>query len=388
MSISKAHAMDAIYYNGKDKNHQRNDRPILQVVRSKFSANGVLNWNNSTLTFQINPQDNLQGMVLSIGGVSALAANQSYRVGFLFNAISLVKVCVAGSDWLSISGADLFTSAMLDCLNNDAKARLIALATPDANGNCQIPLSMLFSRFKAGDMKPKAFPFHLCNQGITLQITLQNVVYGTSASSWNANFTSANVICKHIIDKSVAPISLAPNEFYSYPTRLTTFLQFAVVGSTSSASPTTVQLNSFVAGKLKGLRLLAYDNATSGDTAVYTKGVQLKNLKLTQSGNILYDMENDTAQIFQLQEDTAPADWIDNTVALSPTTQYCYRLNLACMDYVNSNYEASGLNLASNFINLSATFPNTNNYTWIVIMDYQGHMIVHNGVVKFDYAIV
>lgn len=383
MSISKANVKDALYYNGKDPDHQRNERPLLQVVRSKYSGQGVLSFNNSTITFNINPQDNIQALVLSVGGVAALAANQSYRNGFLFNAIQLLKICVAGSDWLSISGADLFTSAMADCLNNDAKSRLIALATPDANGSCQIPLSLLFSRFKAGSMKPKPYPLHLNNQGITIQITLQNVVYGSAASSWSPAFTSANILAKHVIDKSVAPIQLAPNEFYSYPTRLTTFLQFVVTGSTTAASPTTVQLNSFVAGKLKGLRLIAYDN-TDNSTAVYTRGVKLSNIKLTQSGNILYDEENDTHQVFALQEDVAPYDWQET----SGTNQFAYRLNLACMDYVNSNYEASGLNLASNFINLSMTMPTTNQHTLFVIMDYQGHMIVHNGVCKFDYSMM
>ena len=379
-NLNVADAHSPLYYDGSHGDHTQEKQQYLIVNRAQYTPAGVLNLNNSVITFQVPAIDMFSNMALQIGGLTSLTANQDLSVGWGFNCIDNIKVQIGNSDVITYHGTNLFHNAMSDCADESKRQQMLTnagLASSVAQ-DAIIPLTLLWSRLMA--LRPKLpFPAYMVSAGMNLQIQLRNPCEGSASTSYDTNFSTCRLLLRSVIDKS-GGIQLKQGQVYHYPCSIGSFFKNNVTGSTSTASRCSVQLSSFYAGRLRNIKILAVET-TSSTTNQWTKAARLQNIRLLQAGQVLYDFPSVSSDVFE-----GVVNMSSNVFTAGGAARYFYNLNLAALDNVNINMSHNGINLSNQFLTLEFTTPNTNNFDIYVFYEYSGSIIVADKNAMISYV--
>jgi hypothetical protein len=369
-----------LYYDNSHSDQHQESQSYLVVNRASYSPAGVLNVNGNVLTFQVPALDMFSQMVLQLGGFAATAANQTVSVGWGFNAIDNIKLQIGNSDVLTVSGAQIFHNVMSDCETQDKKVHILRNAglANDLTQDAIIPLSLLWSRFIASKVK-KPFPAYMVGSGLNLQIQLKQFMEGSAGSSYVGTFSTCRLLMRHIVDKSGGVI-LKGGQVYHYPCSIGSFIKQNVTGATAPSNRVSINLQSFYAGRLRNIKLLAVDT-TDATTNKYTKATRLQNIRLLQAGQVIYDFPSISSDAFE----TAVL-FDNNTFVTDSTVRYIYNLNLAALDNTNPNMSHNGINLSNQFLTLEFTTAAANNYDVYIMYEYSGSLIVADKSVMISYV--
>lgn len=413
MSIRPGEVVDTYYYG--DTNVEKQAYPC--VVNQRF-VQQFTNLGAGTSQFIISPNQGVSDIVLAMQmptngsfGLTNDASGSQLVEGWGYALIKSVSVRYGSSAQYFWSGAQIWLQNFFDSETGPKRDQIAALGGNAVVGGQGVAGAQAFVYLNLphcsprADGKPLPLPSDLLVQPIVVTIELNPTsaafigVAGGGNGTLPTQLAAAQMRVKQELMSDSADLLARRVDMntHAYTFPLKYFAQQEVqvnipTGSTSSASPVSVNLTGFRAGEVRNILLWL---TKSGDAAAEGPWYwqQMGNVTLTYNGEIFYQTTAIESQMWNLITDTKESGVnlsvpsAANAGTLSPylSTWLDIPFSQVNVPYDKESKLVHGKPILNAVVNLSFTTPDTSAYTLHAVYLYNASLLMSRGSSEYIF---